>query len=214
MRTERFSAVLLVAAACGPATPTTDNPASDIPTAETAVASAQAAPSSGGDPGGSASAAPTSAPDTGSFAAGPTVDVVGSTLRLNYQGGAYTLSESAIVPTGKSYALRFVQPAADGVHEIRLQPETVKVGEPAKVEGKGSLVFHLTRSKTVDGKFNVTDISDSCTPSGTITFAEIPKAGGKGKGTIDVTITCKGVDLLREPLVIRGEFSGVPLRSK
>ena len=87
--------------------------------------------------------------------------------------------------------------------------------EPAAaVVGKGSLVFHLTRSKTVEGKFNVTDISESCTPTGTVTFAEIPKAGGKGRGTIDVTVTCKGVDLLREPLVIKGEFSDVPLRNK
>lgn len=34
--------------------------------------------------------------DTGSFAAGPNAEVVGSTLRLSCQGGAYTLSESAI----------------------------------------------------------------------------------------------------------------------
>lgn len=209
MRTERFSALLLVAAACGSATPATDNPSSDASATATAVA-----PDSGSDPVASASAAPTSPPDTGSFAAGPTVEVVGSQLRLNYQGGAYTLSESSIVPVGKSYSLRFLQPAADGVHEIRLQPETAKVGEPATVGGKGSLLFHLTRSKTLEGKYNVTDISESCTPSGTVTFTEIPKPGGKGKGSIDVTITCKGVDLLREELVIKGEFSGVPLKSK
>lgn len=118
------------------------------------------------------------------------------------------------MPAGKSYALRFLQPAADGVHEIRLQPQAVTAGEPATLEGKGSLVFHLTRSKTLEGKYNVTDISESCTATGTVTFAEIPKAGGKGKGSIDVTITCKGVDLLREPLVIKGDFSGVPLRNK
>ncbi len=208
MTTQRFSILLLVLASCGPSTPATDAPASDASANEPAAAVVTS------DPGGTASAAPTSPPDTGSFAAAASVDVIGSTLRLNYQGGSYTLSDSAIVPAGKSYALRFVQPAADGVHEIRLQPEAAKAGEPAAVVGKGSLVFHLTRSKTVEGKFNVTDISESCTPTGTVTFAEIPKAGGKGRGTIDVTVTCKGVDLLREPLVIKGEFSDVPLRNK
>ncbi|MBL8742624.1 MAG: hypothetical protein JNK04_16065, partial [Myxococcales bacterium] len=152
MTTARISVLLLLTAACGPSTPATDTPASDASASDTAAASAAPVAEPKSDP--SASAAPTSAPDTGSFAAGPTVEVVGATLRLNYQGGAYTLSESAIVPAGKSYAIRFLQPAADGVHQIRLQPEAVTAGEPAKVEGKGSLVFHLTRSKTLEGKYN------------------------------------------------------------
>ncbi len=214
MTTVRPVFTLLLLAACGPSTPATDAPASDATSTGTAAASAAPDSDPKPEPTTSPSAAPTGPADTGSFAAGPSVDVAGSTLRLAYQGGAYTLSDSAIVPAGKSYALRYVQSASEGTHQIRLQPSAVKVGEPAKLEGKGALLLHLTESKTVDGKFNVTDISGSCTPSGTITFTEIPKAGGKGKGSIDVTITCQGVAALREPLVIKGDFSGVPLKNK
>ncbi len=34
------------------------------------------------------------------------------------------------------------------------------------------------------------------------------------RGAIVITMACKGVDLLREPIVIKGDFTGVPLRSK
>lgn len=205
----------LLLVACGSSTPPADG-ATTEPTSPPALPTPKPKPAP--------AAAPTSEPDTGSFAAGPTLDVTGSTIRLNYQGGSYTLSESAIIATGKSFELRFQQPAAEGAHVLRLMPPEAKTGEPAKVEGKGALFLQLTDGKNTDGSYKLIDISSSCTPSGTITFNEItkPAKDSKGKGsstssgsgTIDVTIQCEGVAALREPLVIKGDFSSVPLKKK
>lgn len=153
------------------------------------------------------------APDTGSFAASPTAELAGATLRLTYQGGLYTMSDSAVIPKGKTFELRFRQPVEDGAHEIRLTPTEAKPGEPAKLEG-AALFFQLTDGKNTDGTYKLVDLSKSCAPSGTVTFAEIPKGGSTVGGTLDLTITCEGVATFREPLVVKGDFSSVPIKKK
>jgi hypothetical protein len=197
-------AAWLLLVACGPSNP----PAQDtpMPTGEPTV---DAPPTSA--PTADATAAPTAAPDTASFAAAPSFEIAGSTVRLTYEGATYTLSEAALIPTGKSYTLRFQQPAADGAHIIKFMPKELKAGEPAKLEGKGSLFLQVTDGKNTDGKWKLVDITSKCGATGTITVAEIPKPGGKAKGSVDVTITCEGVEDLKEHVTLKGDFSQVPL---
>jgi hypothetical protein len=203
-----FSFSLFFLAACGSSQP----PAPDGRPDEAAVTPAK--PETPREPKAPGSAEPAAPPDTGSFAAAPTVEVSGASLRLTYQGGLYTMTEAAIVPKGKTFELRFRQPAEEGAHEIRFTPSAAKPGEAAKLEGKGALFFQLTDGKNTDGNYKLVDISKSCNASGTVTFAEIPKGGTSGGGTLDVTITCEGVEAFREPLVIKGDFSSVPLKKK
>ncbi len=196
--------VLLVA--CGPST--TQQPDAEPPTASATPTAAA--------PEQTPTATPTAAPqvDTASFGAAPSAEIAGSTVRLTYEGGTYTLSESALVPSGKAHVLRFAQPAADGAHVLRLTVRDAKVGVPAKIEGKDSLFLQLTDGKNTDGTFKLVDVSKSCAASGMVTFTEIAKVGGKAKGSVDVTITCQGVDDLRAPITLKGDFSGVPVAAK
>ncbi len=190
--------------ACGPSNqPAEDTP---MPTGQPVVD----APSTSA-PTADATAAPTAAPDTASFAAAPSFEIAGSTVRMTYEGATFTLSEAALVPTGKSFTLRFQQPAADGGHVIKLTPKELKAGEPATVEGKGALFLQLTDGKNTDGNWKLVDVTSKCGVTGTITVAEIPKPGGKAKGSVDVTITCDGVDDLKGPISLKGDFSQVPL---
>jgi hypothetical protein len=199
---------LIVLVGCGSSTQSAEG-APDV----TAVPTAEPGPTARPMP--TATAAPTAAEvDTGSFAAAPTAEISGSTIRLTYEGATYTLSESALIPAGKSFALRFQQPAADGGHVIKLTPSELKAGEPAKLDGKAALFFQVTEGKTTDGAWKVVDITGSCKVAGTITVAEIPKAGGKAKGSIDIAITCENVEKIRTPIAIKGDFSNVPLGKK
>jgi hypothetical protein len=202
-RTLPFAALLLLA--CGPSTPEPDATPDT-----TAVPTAQVEPTAKPEP----TTAPTAPPDTGSFAAAPTIELNGSTVKLTYEGGTYTLSDSGLIPAGKGWDLRFQEPAAEGAHQIKLKLADVKAGEPAKVDGKGTLFFQLYDGKNTDGSFKLVDISSKCNATGTVTVAEIPKPGGKAKGSIDVTITCDGVEKIKAPLPLKGDFSGVPLAKK
>jgi hypothetical protein len=205
MRTaQAFFPIALVLAACGSSQPA-DEPKPDI----------MKAPPSEPKPKPKPTAEPTSEPaDTGSFAALPSADVSGGSIRLSYEGGNYTLSDSAIVPAGKSYALRFEEPETEGAHVIKITPAELKAGEPSKVEGKSALFFQLTDGKNTDGAWKLVDISKSCTATGTVTVAEIPKPGSKVKGSMDVTITCEGVNQIKGPIALKGDFSNVPLLKK
>lgn len=201
-----IGSALLLVAACGPSTPPADNAA---PSASASAQEPEQHPTATSSASASASA---SVPvDTGSFANGPTVQLNGAKLRLNYQGGSYDLSESAIVSTPKATTLRFTQAAAEGTHVLAFTTAPPKVGEATKVEG---LSFHVTPAKTTDGKFTDRDISSLCSASGTVTYAELPKGANGGKGSLDVTVTCKDFSELREPLVIKGDFAGVPQKAK
>lgn len=202
-----IGSALLLIAACGPSTPPADNAA---PTAS-ASAHESSTPETKPAPSAPPSATASVPVDTGSFANGPTVQLNGAKLRLNYQGGSYDLSESAIVATPKATTLRFTQPAAEGTHVLAFTTAPPKVGEAAKVSG---LSFHVTPAKTTDGKFTDRDISSLCSASGAVTYAELPKGASGGKGSIDVTVTCKDFSELREPLEIKGDFAGVPQKAK
>ncbi len=210
-----FPAACLCIIACGSTKPATRDQADrgdDL--LEEAPVAATAAPKT---PAPTASAKPEPSADPGavsSFAAAPMADFVGSTLRLTYEGATATLADSALVPSGKTFILRFQQPAANGAHVFKLMPKELAAGVPSKIEGKGSFFLQLSDGKNADGTFKRTDVTDSCEVNGTLTIAELPKAGGKAKGSVDLTITCKGVEDLREPFTLKGEFSGVPLMAK
>jgi hypothetical protein len=62
------------------------------------------------------------------------------------------------------------------------------------------------------GSADTKNVSNACSTSGTVTFDAEPKTGGKATGEFDVTITCRDVDALSSPLVVRGRFEGLPVK--
>ncbi len=197
------SSLFLVA--CGSSkTPAQDTPpestaaATTEPTSTEPVTTAEATAA----PTASASAAPAAA-------AAPTAELSGSTIKLSYDGKSYTLSNSAVFPQGKSFELHFEEPMDKGYNQIWLMPQDVKKGQPAKVDGFGMAAVFL---QLAEGTEKVRNVSNSCSASGTVTFAEVPKAGAKSKGSVDVTITCKDVPGISGPIVIKGEFADLPFK--
>jgi len=62
-----------------------------------------------------------------------------------------------------------------------------------------------------DGKGGTRNVSNSCAAEGSVTYDTLPaKSGEAAKGSVDVTITCTGIDGWSAPLVIQGKFAGVP----
>lgn len=197
--------VLCLLVACGPSTPSPDatpDGTAEPTTKPTATSAATMEPTA--DPEG----------DVASFAAAPTASLKGSELRLTYEGATVALTESALVPAGSSYKLRFRQPAAEGTHLLELAPKELVAGKPASFDGKGGLVLHLMDGRNADGTFKLVDVTSSCGVTGTLTIAEIPKAGGKAKGSVDITIKCEGTDDLKLPFTLQGDFADVPLAAK
>jgi hypothetical protein len=190
----------LVLAACGASTPTpTPEPAREAPPPATAKASASAEP------------APE---DVASFAAAPEAVPYGSELRFTYEGATVKLTDSALVPVGKGYSLRYKQPTGEGAHVVTLTTGDLEPGKPATIDGDAALFLQLSDGKKADGSDKLLDVTSSCRASGTLTLAEAPKPGGKAMGSVDVTVTCKGVAALKAPFSIKGDFKEVPLRAK
>jgi hypothetical protein len=196
-------AAWLVLAACGSTTPT-PNPE---PQGEVGPASAKTSP-----PASASAEAPPE--DVASFAAAPEAVPYGSELRFTYEGATVKLTESALVPVGKGYSLRYKQPAGEGAHVVTLTTGDLEPGKPAAIEGDAALFLQLSDGKKADGSFKLLDVTSSCRASGTLTLPEAPKPAGKAKGSVEVTVTCKGVSALKSPFSIKGEFSEVPLRAK
>lgn len=196
-------ATCLVLAACGSTTPT--------PTPEPAREGAETSASSATRPTATTEPPPD---DVASFAAAPEAVPYGSELRFTYEGATVKLTESALVPVGKGYSLRYKQPAGEGAHVVTLTTGDLEPGKPAAIEGDAALLLQLSDGKKADGSFKLLDVTSSCRASGTLTLAEVPKPAGKAKGTLDVVVTCKGVSALKAPFAIKGEFSEIPLRAK
>jgi hypothetical protein len=201
LTTRMFPATLLVFVACGSTTPS--------PTTEPATESGP--PKSKSPPSASATADPPPE-DVASFAAAPEAVPYGSELRFTYEGATVKLTDSALVPVGKGYSLRYKQPAAEGGHALTLTTGELEPGKPASIEG--ALFLQLSDGKKADGSFKLLDVTASCKAQGTLTLAEAPKPGGKAKGSVDVTVTCTGVQALKSPFAIKGDFNEVPLRAK
>lgn len=174
-----------------PATPAADAPSTAAPAATPAPDAAAATP---------APAAP---------AAPPTVKLAGNSLELAYGGATYALTSNAVVPQGKEWEIHFEQPMDAGYNQIWLMPRGVKKGQPAKVEGSGMSALFVQLAK---GKGDVQNVSNSCSATGTVTFADVPKPGKTAKGTVDVTITCRDVPALSAPIVVKGSFADVPVK--
>lgn len=152
---------------------------------------------------------PTTAPASQAPAAAPTLTLDGKSAELAYGGATYALSEAYVQAQGKSWELHLEQPMSVGYNQIWLMPRDVKKGQPAKVEGTGMSAVFVQLAK---GKDNVSNVSSSCSASGTVTFDELPQAGKTAKGSVDVTITCSGVSSLTAPLVIKGSFADLPVK--
>lgn len=198
MTIARMLPIACLLAACGPSTPTPD--ATPEPTSE---------PIS--EPKPKPTAAPTAEPeDVGSFAAAPTAEFAsGARLLFTYEGATADLAMT-LVPAGKSYTLRFKEAADKGAHVIEITPKELKAGEPASFDG-GKLFLQLNDGKNADGTYKLVDVTSSCTLMGSLTLPEIPKVGQKAKGSVDATIACKGVNALKSPFTMKGDFKDVPL---
>ncbi len=202
MTITRMLPVACLLAACGPSTPAPDA----TPESTTEPVS---------EPKPKPTAAPTAEPeDVGSFAAAPTAEFAsGARLLFTYEGATAELN-ATLVPAGKSYKLRFREAADKGAHAIELTAKDVEAGKPTTIEGKGAHFLQLTDGKNADGTYKLVDVTSSCTPSGTITLSDLPKAGGKAQGSVDLTVKCDGVKALKVPFVVKGDLKDIPVTSK
>lgn len=195
-----FAAALL--AACAPeATP----PAATPPPEAAPSASPASPPAQASAPAPSASAAAAAASGDG-----PTASLDGYILNLAYGNSVYNLSASSVVAVGTARELHFDQPRGAGDTQIWLMPRDVKKGVAAPVKGTGMNAVFV---QIQDAAGKARNVSNNCRASGSVTYDDLPtKSGDKAKGSIDVTITCQGVKELSGPLVIKGAFSGIPLK--
>ena len=109
----------------------------------------------------------------------------------------------------KTFELHFEQPMDQGYNQIWILPREVKKGEPAKVEGFGMTAVFV---QLAEGLEKTRNVSSDCSASGTVTFDEVPKVGGKASGKVDVTIECSGVAELTGPIAIKGAFAELPVK--
>lgn len=195
--------IVLFAAACGGSPkPVVETPPAPEP--EPAAAGDDAGTDEGTDGGAAAAPAAAAAP-----VAPPSAKLSGTTLELSYGGNTYSLSASSVlVGKGGEATIQFNEPMEKGYNQIWLRATGIKKGAPAKLEGRGMDTAFVQLAK---GTKDANNVSNSCATKGTITYAAVPKAGAKAKGSIDATITCSGVAELSGPIEIKGSFDGVPV---
>ncbi len=163
-----------------------------------------------GEPGARSGEAAVSGSAKPATAAAPSAELSGAVLKLSHGGGSYALTESKVYTDKDGVSLRFEQPMKDGYNQLWLNVNgAVTKGKPAKIEGVGMSGAFLQLAK---GSKDTQNVSNSCSTSGSVTFEAVPKAGAKATGALDVTITCREVDALSGPLVVKGRFEGVPVK--
>lgn len=144
------------------------------------------------------------------FAQDPSATVTGSSIDLVLNGQHYDLSNSAVV-SGRSVELHWEQPFADGYNQLWLVLGKVKKGQDKTLEGPGMYVAFV-QIQTSPEESSTRNVSALCFTKGTARLDDKPKAGATASGAVDVTITCDEVPEIATPLVVRGTFSGIPVR--
>lgn len=195
-------AALLGLAACASSSPANET---ELPQ-QTATAEATSEPTAEPPPPATATATATTAPAAGS---GPTGTVAGSSLKLSYGGATYDLSNAFVLPMGKSFEVHFEQPMDVGYNQLWFVARDAVAGKPAVVKGTGMGGSFV---QLAQGKDKTRNVSNDCSSSGQVTFTTLPAKGGKVSGSLEVTITCREVPELAEPLVVKGSFTDLPVK--
>ncbi|HZS39212.1 MAG TPA: hypothetical protein VFF06_20415 [Polyangia bacterium] len=134
-------------------------------------------------------------------------ELAGKVLALTIGGKTYSLSKSAVYHQGSVVEIHFDQPSADGNTQLWIIPSAGTDGRTFTVKGSGMDALFLQLDKPPKRGDNV---SNDCRASGTLTFDKTPEPGKPTSGAVDVTITCRRVPQIPEPIVVRGKFADVP----
>jgi hypothetical protein len=147
---------------------------------------------------------------TVAYAQEATATLDGASLELGLAGQTYVLSDSAVVP-GHSVEIHWQQPLGEGYNQLWLILGKTKPGRDVTLDGPGMYVTFL-QIQTSSEEVATRNVSAFCSTHGTARLDDKPKSGATVGGAVDVTITCRDVLEIPAPLVVKGTFSGIPVR--